>query len=147
MFLSAGLITDALGHDRISAFRGLARIAPQPVLAFALASLSLMGLPPSGGFNAKWLLLSASVQSDHTALALVLVIGGLLTAAYVYRVIAPALVPAENAHGRSRRERRRRGSVIALALAFAAILLGFAPPQLSSLLNVGAPGATMERSK
>ena len=93
MFLSAGLIADILGHDRLSGFRGLGRLAPQPVLIFALRGLSLMGLPPSGGFNAKWLLLSASVQSGQWALALVMVVGGLLTAAYVYRVIAPALAP------------------------------------------------------
>jgi multicomponent Na+:H+ antiporter subunit D len=147
MFLSAGLIADVLGHDRLSDFRGLGRLAPQPVLIFALAGLSLMGLPPSGGFNAKWLLLSASVQSGHWALALVLVAGGLLTAAYVYRVIAPALAPTESATlGRSPKT-SPRGAAFALALALAAILLGFAPPELSSLLRVGAPAATIERTE
>lgn len=147
MFLSAGLIVDVVGHDRLSCFRGLGRLAPQPVLIFALAGLSLMGLPPSGGFNAKWLLLSASVQSGHWGLALVMVVGGLLTAAYVYRVIAPALAPAEIAASGQESKSSPRGAAFALALALAAILLGFAPPELSSLLAVGAPTATIERTE
>jgi multicomponent Na+:H+ antiporter subunit D len=32
------------------------------VLAFALAGVSIMGLPPSGGFVAKWMLLEAAWQ-------------------------------------------------------------------------------------
>jgi multicomponent Na+:H+ antiporter subunit D len=147
MFLSAGLIADILGHDRISGFRGLGRIAPQSVFIFALAGLSLMGLPPSGGFNAKWLLLAASVQSGQWVWALVMVIGGLLTAGYVYRVIAPALDPIEkppfDAHPRA----WRRRSAFALTLALAAILLGFAPPEFTNLLMVGAPTAKLERAE
>ncbi|PPD44091.1 MAG: NADH-quinone oxidoreductase subunit J [Methylocystis sp.] len=149
MFLSAGLIVDVVGHDRLSGLRGLGRLAPQPVLIFALAGMSLMGLPPSGGFNAKWLLMSASVQSGHWALALVMAVGGLLTAAYLYRVIAPALAPAENAPAESAStptpKASSRGAALSLALALAAILLGFAPPELASLLAVGAPAATIER--
>ena len=91
MFLSAGLITQALGHDRIAEFRGLSRKAAPAVFAFGLGGVSLMGLPPSGGFAAKWLLLTASMESGHWAWALVIAVGGLLTAAYVYRVIAPGI--------------------------------------------------------
>jgi formate hydrogenlyase subunit 3/multisubunit Na+/H+ antiporter MnhD subunit len=147
MFLSAGLIVDVLGHDRVSAFRGLGRVAPLPVFIFALAGLSLMGLPPSGGFNAKWLLLSASAQSRQWALAFVMVVGGLLTAAYLFRVIAPALAASESPMSEPLPRTSQRGAALALALALAAILLGFAPPELSSLLSVGAPGATRETSE
>ena len=38
MFLSAGLIAKALGHDRIAEFRGLGRIAAPAVLAFGWAA-------------------------------------------------------------------------------------------------------------
>lgn len=145
MFLSAGLIADVLGHDRVSGFRGLGRIAPKPVLIFALAGLSLMGLPPSGGFNAKWLLLSASAQRGQWALALVMVGGGLLTATYVYRVVALALAPVEIPLSEPSRRTSPGGAALALALALFAILLGFAPAELSSLLNVGAPFPTVER--
>ena len=57
MFMAAGLIAQALGHDRIAGLGGIGRALPMTIFAFALAGLSLMGLPPSGGFMAKWLLL------------------------------------------------------------------------------------------
>ena len=57
MFMAAGLIAEALGHDRIAELGGIGRALPMTVFAFGLGGLSLMGLPPSGGFAAKWLLL------------------------------------------------------------------------------------------
>jgi multicomponent Na+:H+ antiporter subunit D len=139
MFLSAGLIAEALGHDRIAEFRGLGRIAGTAVLAFGLGGLSLMGLPPSGGFAAKWLLLMAAIESGQWLWALVIVAGGLLAAGYVYRVIAPALAPAEGLAPVTAPARGR--TALALSLALIAIALGFAPPEFATFLQIGAPGA------
>ena len=75
MFLAAGLIYESLGHDRIAKFSGAARAMPMTFLTLGLGGLSLMGLPPSGGFAAKWLYLRASVASGQWAWALVLLVG------------------------------------------------------------------------
>ena len=61
------------------------------VFAFGLAGMSLMGLPPSGGFVAKAMLLTASVSEGQWWWAVVIMIGGLLAAGYMFRVLAPAL--------------------------------------------------------
>ncbi len=137
MFLSAGLIAQALGHDRIAEFRGLGRVAGPAVMAFGLGGLSLMGLPPSGGFAAKWLLLTAAIDSGQWLWAVVMVVGGLLAAGYVYRVIAPALALAEGPAPVTPPARGR--SALALVLALIAILLGLAPPDLATFLLIGAP--------
>ncbi len=98
MFMSAGLVAVALGHDRIAGLGGLARARPASLLAFALAGVSLVGLPPSGGFAAKWLLLSAAVATGQWWWAAVIVLGGLLTGAYLVLVLMRALEePAEPA--------------------------------------------------
>ena len=94
MFLAAGLLAESLGHDRIAKFAGAARAMPLTFLTLGLGGLSLMGLPPSGGFAAKWFLLRASVASGQWLWALVVVAGGLLAAGYVYRILAPALSDA-----------------------------------------------------
>ncbi|WP_442755378.1 complex I subunit 5 family protein [Methylocystis sp. JAN1] len=140
MFLSAGLIAKTLGHDRIAEFRGLGRVAPTAVLAFGLGGVSLMGLPPSGGFSAKWLLVTAAIESGQWAWAIVMVAGGLLAAAYVYRVIAPALTPLDGDVLEGPPQGSSGRAAFALALAIVAIVLGFAPPELSGLLRAGAPG-------
>jgi multicomponent Na+:H+ antiporter subunit D len=56
LFLAAGLIYGALGHDRIRDLGGVGRALPLTVLGFGLAGLSLIGLQPSGGYLVKVLL-------------------------------------------------------------------------------------------
>jgi formate hydrogenlyase subunit 3/multisubunit Na+/H+ antiporter MnhD subunit len=60
MFMSAGLIYAALGRDRIAGLGGTARALPASVLAFAVGGLALVGLPGSGAYLAKDLLLDAA---------------------------------------------------------------------------------------
>jgi formate hydrogenlyase subunit 3/multisubunit Na+/H+ antiporter MnhD subunit len=136
MFLAAGLLYESLGHDRIAGFSGAARIMPMTFLTLGLGGLSLMGLPPSGGFAAKWLLLRASVASGQWPWALVLLLGGLLAAGYVYRIIAPALSGDPIAIAAPP---RRVAEAIALALALVAVALGFAPDSFFQILDIGRP--------
>jgi formate hydrogenlyase subunit 3/multisubunit Na+/H+ antiporter MnhD subunit len=139
MFLSAGLIAESLGHDRIAGFGGAGRAMPVTFLALGLGGLSLMGLPPSGGFAAKWLLLKASIEADQRVWALVMAAGGLLAGGYLYRALAPALSgepPKLKAVPRRSREN------IALALSLAAMLLAFAPPSFFAFLQIGRPAAS-----
>ena len=91
MFMAAGLMAGVLGHDRIADLRGIGRALPVTVFAFGLAALSLVGVPPSGGFFTKWLLLSASFAAGQWWWAAVILAGGLLAGGYMFRALAPAL--------------------------------------------------------
>jgi formate hydrogenlyase subunit 3/multisubunit Na+/H+ antiporter MnhD subunit len=138
MFLSAGLIAESLGHDRIAGLGGAGRAMPVTFLALGLGGLSLMGLPPSGGFAAKWLLMKASIEAGQWVWAVVMLAGGLLAGGYLYRVLAPAL--SGNRPQLKSPPRRSRENV-ALALALAAVLLAFAPPTFFAFLQIGRPAA------
>ncbi|MGY6706908.1 MAG: complex I subunit 5 family protein [Rhizobiaceae bacterium] len=94
-FLAAGLIIEALGHDRIDGMKGMARAMPVTVFAFGIAAISLMGLPPSGGFMAKYLMLTAALAGGHVVIALVIMVGGLLAAAYLFRPLNRAFSGSE----------------------------------------------------
>jgi multicomponent Na+:H+ antiporter subunit D len=146
MFLAAGVIAETLGHDRIGGLRGVGRALPMTVLAFGLGGLSLMGLPPSGGFAAKWLLLTAAVESGQWQWALVVLIGGLLAGGYVFRVLAPTLAAADGLPPQCSNVSRGR-EALSLALALCAVLIGFAPPGFLELLRAGRPMATMVDSQ
>ncbi|WP_240791118.1 complex I subunit 5 family protein [Roseomonas sp. AR75] len=137
MFLGAGLVAASLGHDRVNALGGAARAMPVTVIAFALGGLSLMGLPPSGGFSAKWLLLRASVETGQWWWSLVILAGGLLTGGYVYRIVAAAL--SAPAPGCMARPVPRAQEYCVLALAVASMLLGVLPLYAFGLVRVGAP--------
>ncbi len=141
MFLAAGLIGEAMGHDRISDLSGIGRAMPKTVFAFGLAGMSLMGLPPSGGFVAKAMLLTAAVGEGQWWWAVVILAGGLLAAGYVFRVIVPAIAPGNIPALRVEVSGRRQGVVLALAVG--ALLLGFLPLRPSQMLEIGRPGVAM----
>lgn len=139
MFLAAGAIAEAFGHDRIADLRGFGRVLPFSAAAFGLAGLSLMGIPPSGGFVAKILLLTAAVTEGYPWLAATILAGGLLAGGYVFRVIDKALaVPAVPIA--PLRKVPRRLELAALALAVAAVLLGFVPLRPFGFLQIGRDG-------
>jgi len=138
MFMAAGLIAEALGHDRIADLGGAGRVLPITMFTFGLAGLSLMGVPPSGGFVAKWLLLVATVMEGQWWWAVVMLVGGLLASGYVFMVLGKALGGASEpsklcASVSSSRE------IVALTLALCAVLLGLVPLQPSELLQIGRP--------
>jgi formate hydrogenlyase subunit 3/multisubunit Na+/H+ antiporter MnhD subunit len=138
MFMAAGLIAEALGHDRIAGLAGIGRALPITVFAFGLAGLSLMGLPPSGGFVAKAMLLTAAVAEGQWWWAVVVLTGGLLAAGYVFLVLARAMAdPIEPLRLLKTISCGRQAVVVALALC--AVLLGFVPLRPMELLQIGRP--------
>lgn len=143
MFMAAGLIAEAAGHDRIAELGGIGRALPVTVIAFALAGLSLMGVPPSGGFVAKWLLLSATVREGQWWWALVILAGGLLAGGYVFMVLGKAWdrvrAPLE-----LRSTVARSRELVALGVALCAALLGLLPLAPSPLLQIGRPAIALE---
>jgi len=138
MFMAAGLIAERLGHDRIAGLAGIGRALPITVFAFALGGLSLMGLPPSGGFIAKAMLLTAAVAEGQWWWAVVVLTGGLLAAGYVFLVLISALAdPIEPLRLQTTIPASRQAMVVALALC--AVLLGFVPLRPLELLQIGRP--------
>jgi formate hydrogenlyase subunit 3/multisubunit Na+/H+ antiporter MnhD subunit len=125
MFMAAGLIYKALGHDRIGDLRGIVRALPLSVLAFALGGMALMGLPPSGAYLAKKLLLDAAAETGQWWWDLVLQAGGFLTTSYVVLVLAHALWPADGPVKLNAPVPRLQEAA-ALALALCSMLLGLA---------------------
>jgi formate hydrogenlyase subunit 3/multisubunit Na+/H+ antiporter MnhD subunit len=94
MFMSAGLIYAALGHDRIAGLGGIGRALPMSVLAFALGGIALIGVPPGGAYLAKELLLQAAFETEQWWWAVVIQVGGIFTSAYLVLVLVHALAPA-----------------------------------------------------
>jgi formate hydrogenlyase subunit 3/multisubunit Na+/H+ antiporter MnhD subunit len=137
MFMAAGNILRCCSHDRIADLDRVAQRLPLTLTAFSLAGISLMGLPPSGGFIGKWILLDAALYSGQWWWALILILGGLLTAAYVFKVVGYAFTPAEVSH--ATRMVPARMEWTALLLALAAILLGLFTPWPLALLDIGFP--------
>jgi multicomponent Na+:H+ antiporter subunit D len=139
VFLTAGNILHAAGHNRIQDLDGITHLLPVSVFAFGLSGMSLIGLPPSSGFAGKWLLLNAALAQGQWWWVAVMLFGSLLAAAYVVRVLAHAFTKVNEPTTPNPIPPIMEWT--ALALALVAVVLGFASHWLAELLRVGAPVA------
>lgn len=138
LLMAAAGMAESTGSGLVSELRGAAVRRPLAMSAFGLASVSLVGLPPTGGFVAKWYLLVASVESGQWWWTAVVLLGGILTAVYLMRVLRPGFAPPAQCAGQVV---RRPGDLVALVLALAALAIGMRPTELLELIDVGAPTA------
>jgi multicomponent Na+:H+ antiporter subunit D len=87
LFLCAGSIYVSTHKTEVSQMSGLARQMPWTMAAFALASLSMVGIPPASGFVSKWYLAVGSVERGSAWLVAVLLVSSLLNAAYLGPIV------------------------------------------------------------
>ncbi|MEA2117185.1 complex I subunit 5 family protein [Halovibrio sp. HP20-50] len=122
MFMAAGNLIFATGESTLKGLAGTSRRLPLSLLIFGVASVTLMGLPPSSGFTAKWLLLEAMLISQQWWAVAALLVGTLLTAAYVFRMFRYSF---DDSAPRHHYQPLAPGmDLIALALALTAFALG-----------------------
>ncbi len=105
LFFAAGAIYTAAHKTEVSQLDGIGRRMPWTMGAFAIAALSMIGLPPAVGFISKWYMLSGAMAAQHWLAVTVIVLSTLLNAGYflpiVYRAffVAPAADPGGHPHG------------------------------------------------
>jgi multicomponent Na+:H+ antiporter subunit D len=135
-FLTAGVLMTKTGGGNLEDLRGGGLRYPALALAFAIAGVNLMGLPPTAGFSGKWMLLKSAILSGNFHVAAVILIGGLLAAAYVFRVLEVLLVQKSS---KMRQEGGLKESVVPLLLAGLTVVLALSMSPLLEFLDIGAP--------
>ncbi len=90
LFFCAGAIFVASGKKDISEMGGLAKRMPLTMVAFAVASLSMIGVPPVSGFVTKWYLAVGAMDIHNWIILTVLLVSSLLNAGYFVPVVIQA---------------------------------------------------------
>jgi multicomponent Na+:H+ antiporter subunit D len=83
LFIAVGAVATA---GRGIAVGALGRAMPLTAACAVVAALSMVGVPPAGGFFSKWYLLQGALEAGDPVLAAMVLIGSLLAAAYMYRL-------------------------------------------------------------
>lgn len=87
LFLMAGLAAYRFGVEDVNDLRRLCGKAPWTSAAVAVTGMSQIGLPPLAGFFGKWYVLTGAVEAGRWEVVAAIVVGGLGTAAYVFRIL------------------------------------------------------------
>lgn len=95
LFFAAGAILIASHCTRVSELDGMGRRMPLVFICLAIASLSVVGLPPTGGLWSKWFLGQSIVTSDYPGawvLLGVILVSALLNSIYLLGIAVRAFV-------------------------------------------------------
>lgn len=100
LFLCAGAITHQTGCSNVYELKGVGKRMPVTMCCFTIASLSLIGIPPSAGFVSKWYLAIGSLQTEMKLFSIlgpvVLLISAILTAAYLLPIVIDGFLKGED---------------------------------------------------
>jgi len=97
LFFCAGAILVTTHKTRISEMSGIGRRMPLTMAAFTVGALSMIGIPPTGGFISKWYILLGAIDAQQTIAVGVIIVSTLLNAAYFLPVVYIAFFrPQEN---------------------------------------------------
>lgn len=87
LFLAAASVRFSTRSTAVSDLTGLGRKMPLTMLAFTMAAISMVGIPPAAGFFSKWYAIQASVESGQWIAVGVILASTLLTAVYLFRIL------------------------------------------------------------
>ncbi|MGI6604425.1 MAG: monovalent cation/H+ antiporter subunit D family protein [Firmicutes bacterium] len=90
LFLAAGAIIYRTGRHRVSELDNIGRAMPCTLLAFSVAALAMVGIPPLVGFISKWYLGLGAVASGHPICLTFLLISSFLNALYYLPIVTRA---------------------------------------------------------
>lgn len=100
LFLIAGVLIHVTNHTHVDGYRGIGKKYPVLLWCYLIASLSLIGIPPTGGFYAKWYLCIGSLNAENGFLnwfgPVILLISALLTAGYLLPIALRGFFPGED---------------------------------------------------
>ncbi|NLI70952.1 MAG: monovalent cation/H+ antiporter subunit D family protein [Firmicutes bacterium] len=103
LFLCAGAIYRQTGKKKVTELAGIGYSMPVTMGAFLIASFSMVGIPATGGFISKFYLGLGSLTAGQPFFIILIVISGLLNAAYYFPILWQAYFVHEGRDGSPRR--------------------------------------------
>ncbi|MDR9777155.1 monovalent cation/H+ antiporter subunit D family protein [Rhizobium hidalgonense] len=135
LFFCAGSIYCASGKRNISDMAGIGRRLPWTMGAFFVASLSMIGVPPTAGFVSKWFLAKGAVAAGETAFLVVILVSSILNAAYFLPISYTAFFQAERQESRTTVREIPLVTIPLVATAILSVLMGIFPGYFLTLAD------------
>ena len=124
LFFAAGAIYVASKKIDITQLAGIGRRMPVTMAAFTVGALSMIGVPPTGGFVSKWYILGGAFEADNFLAIFTIIASTALNAAYFLPIIYAAWFLPEDQAPKKPHGEAPWPMVVALALT-ALLTLGF----------------------
>ncbi len=146
LFLCAGAIIYRTGKTRVEEMRGIGKEMPLTMWCFTIASLGLIGIPPTSGFVSKWYLAVGSLESGipvfYVLGPVILLVSALLTAGYLLPLTIHGFFPGADYDYNmlQKKEPCKLMTVPVLILTILSILIGLFPEIVINLIRMAVTG-------
>jgi multicomponent Na+:H+ antiporter subunit D len=98
LFIAVGAALLRGGRPHLAAL-GLDRAMPLTAACTIIGALSIIGIPPAGGFFSKWYLLRGALDAGQPLLVVAVLAGSLLAVVYMYRLTEGVWIGRDAAAG------------------------------------------------
>ncbi len=127
LFLCAGAVIFLYGKTKVEELNGIGKKMPVTFACFTILSLSLIGIPPTGGFFSKWYIATASLETVGIGaltwiIPVILLVSALLTAGYLLDITIRAFFKKED--NETEKVKEPKAMIAVLILLSAIALLG-----------------------
>lgn len=99
LFLAAGIFAKRLGAKELCDLGGLFKKLPLTSIAFIIAALGMIGVPPTAGFFSKFYLIRGGIESGHWEYVIALLFSSLVNAVLFFRIFEIAFFGNKPAEG------------------------------------------------
>lgn len=146
LFLCAGAMIYKTGKTRVEEMRGIGKEMPLTLWCWTIASLGLIGIPPTGGFVSKWYLALGSLQSGLPVFdvlgPVILLVSALLTAGYLLPPVIHGFFPGADYDysGLQKKEPCKVMTVPILILTTLSVLIGLFPDMIVNFIHMAITG-------
>lgn len=116
LFLCAGIVENGTHTKDVTKLGGLIKQMPITAVSFLLCALSVMGVPPFGGFFSKTMVMVGAAEAGYPWITSVFVLGAFLTIVYLFRAYNLVFLGKAGVEAHKEGSRTMVYSVAALAL-------------------------------
>ncbi|MDD3412860.1 MAG: proton-conducting transporter membrane subunit [Lachnospiraceae bacterium] len=141
LFFAAGAIIFKTGKKNVCELTGIGKRMPVTMWCFTLASLTLVGIPPTSAFLSKWYLATGSLETAIPILSwlgpIILIVSALLTAGYLITISMKGFFPGDDFHYETLENMEPLWYMVVpmVILTAGAVLLGMFPTMLTNFLQ------------
>ncbi len=127
LFFCVGAIYYKTGKKTIHEIKGIGKKMPITMWCFGIASISLVGIPPTNGFVSKWYLALGGLKANVGLFAVILLVSAFLTAGYLLPVVITAFFQGKHVKNENKNEPPLRMLLSIIVLTGVVIILGLFP--------------------
>lgn len=143
LFLAAGAIIYKTGKTRVDELRGIGKEMPVLMWCYTILSITLIGIPPTGGLVSKWYLCKGALESKIAVFDIlgpvILIISALLTAGYLLPLSINGFLPGDDYDYKALSDKEPNLTMIipVIILTIGAVAVGiFSSPIVSVVENI-----------